>query len=122
MRNAAGAAMRKIERRRSWYSGLETLFFGLSLGSVLVLAAIGLAITFGVMGVINMAHGELMMLGAYSDVRHAAADAEPHRRLDHRRDSRGLRRLGTRGRSPSSAASCAGYTAGRWKPCSPRSA
>ena len=41
-------------------------FFGLSLGSVLVLIAIGLAITFGVMGVINMAHGELMMLGAYT--------------------------------------------------------
>ena len=65
VRNAAGAAMRKIARKRSYYSGLETLFFGLSLGSVLVLAAIGLAITFGVMGVINMAHGELMMLGAY---------------------------------------------------------
>jgi urea transport system permease protein len=65
VRNAAGAAMRKIQRWRSFYSGLETLFFGLSLGSVLVLAAIGLAITFGVMGVINMAHGELMMLGAY---------------------------------------------------------
>jgi urea transport system permease protein len=56
----------KIERWRSFYAVLETLFFGLSLGSVLVLAAIGLAITFGVMGVINMAHGELMMLGAYS--------------------------------------------------------
>lgn len=40
--------------------------FGISLGSVLVLAGIGLAITFGVMGVINMAHGELMMLGAYT--------------------------------------------------------
>ena len=49
-----------------FYSGIETLFFGLSLGSVLVLIAIGLAITFGVMGVINMAHGELMMLGAYT--------------------------------------------------------
>lgn len=47
------------------YGWLETLFFGLSLGSVLVLAAIGLAITFGVMGVINMAHGEMIMLGAY---------------------------------------------------------
>ncbi|NND92238.1 MAG: urea ABC transporter permease subunit UrtB, partial [Granulosicoccus sp.] len=47
------------------YGWLETLFFGLSLGSVLVLAAIGLAISFGVMGVINMAHGELIMLGAY---------------------------------------------------------
>jgi len=65
VRNAAGAAMRKIQGKRSLYAGLETLFFGLSLGSVLVLAAIGLAITFGVMGVINMAHGELMMLGAY---------------------------------------------------------
>ena len=48
------------------YAGIQTLFFGLSLGSVLVLSAIGLAITFGVMGVINMAHGELMMLGAYT--------------------------------------------------------
>jgi len=47
------------------YGQAETLFFGLSLGSVLVLAAIGLAITFGVMGVINMAHGELIMIGAY---------------------------------------------------------
>jgi urea transport system permease protein len=45
---------------------LETLFFGLSLGSVLVLTSIGLAVTFGVMGVINMAHGELVMLGAYT--------------------------------------------------------
>ena len=43
-----------------------TLFFGLSLGSVLVLAAVGLSITFGVMGVINMAHGELIMIGAYT--------------------------------------------------------
>jgi len=52
-------------RALTLYGHLETLFFGLSLGSVLVLAAIGLAITFGVMGVINMAHGELIMLGAY---------------------------------------------------------
>ncbi|WP_020209121.1 urea ABC transporter permease subunit UrtB [Gilvimarinus chinensis] len=44
----------------------ENIFFGLSLGSVLLLSAIGLAITFGVMGVINMAHGELMMIGAYT--------------------------------------------------------
>ncbi|MEH6530118.1 MAG: urea ABC transporter permease subunit UrtB [Photobacterium frigidiphilum] len=48
------------------YSTVETLYFGLSLGSVLVLAGIGLAITFGVMGVINMAHGELIMIGAYT--------------------------------------------------------
>ena len=49
-----------------WGQFFEMLFFGLSLGSILVLAAIGLAITFGVMGVINMAHGELIMLGAYT--------------------------------------------------------
>jgi urea transport system permease protein len=66
VRRAATEAVRHIDNLRSFYSGIETLFFGLSLGSVLVLAAIGLAITFGVMGVINMAHGELMMLGAYS--------------------------------------------------------
>jgi urea transport system permease protein len=66
VRNAAGAALRHIDSWRKLYGALETLFFGLSLGSVLVLSAIGLAITFGVMGVINMAHGELMMLGAYT--------------------------------------------------------
>jgi urea transport system permease protein len=63
---AAQQALAEIERRVNLYSHAETLFFGLSLGSVLVLAAIGLAITFGVMGVINMAHGELIMLGAYT--------------------------------------------------------
>ena len=45
---------------------MQNLWYGLSLGSVLLLAAIGLAITFGVMGVINMAHGEMVMLGAYT--------------------------------------------------------
>jgi urea transport system permease protein len=66
VRSAAASAVGNIDTVRSLYSGIETLFFGLSLGSVLVLVAIGLAITFGVMGVINMAHGELMMLGAYA--------------------------------------------------------
>jgi len=66
VRNAAADAVRSIDSSRSLYSGIETLFFGLSLGSVLVLVATGLAITFGVMGVINMAHGEFMMLGAYT--------------------------------------------------------
>jgi len=66
VRKAAAKAIESIESRRSFYSGIQTVLFGLSLGSVLVLIAIGLAITFGVMGVINMAHGELMMLGAYS--------------------------------------------------------
>ncbi|WP_295393114.1 urea ABC transporter permease subunit UrtB [uncultured Thiodictyon sp.] len=63
---AARQALAGIDARVAWNARAETLFFGLSLGSVLVLAAIGLAITFGVMGVINMAHGELMMLGAYT--------------------------------------------------------
>jgi urea transport system permease protein len=66
VREAAAVAIKTIDQWRSFYSGIETLFFGLSLGSVLVLVSIGLAITFGVMGVINMAHGELMMLGAYT--------------------------------------------------------
>ncbi len=66
IRNVAKAALIKINTRLQFYSTIETVFFGLSLGAVLVLAAIGLAITFGVMGVINMAHGELMMLGAYT--------------------------------------------------------
>jgi len=66
VRTAAMAAIRHIEFWRDIYSSIETLFFGLSLGSVLVLAAIGLAITFGVMGIINMAHGELIMIGAYT--------------------------------------------------------
>lgn len=63
---AAVEAVEKIERLRKLWSGAQNLWFGLSLGSVLLLAAIGLAITFGVMGVINMAHGELVMLGAYT--------------------------------------------------------
>jgi urea transport system permease protein len=66
VRDAAQGVIARIDRWRTFYSGIETLFFGLSLGSVLVLVAIGLAITFGVMGVINMAHGELMMIGAYT--------------------------------------------------------
>ncbi|MDW7746401.1 urea ABC transporter permease subunit UrtB [Halomonas sp.] len=63
---AASSALADIEQKMKLNRGLETLYFGLSMGSVLVLAAIGLAITFGVMGVINMAHGELIMLGAYT--------------------------------------------------------
>lgn len=66
IRNVAEAALAKINTQLQIYSAIETVFFGLSLGAVLVLSAIGLAITFGVMGVINMAHGELMMIGAYT--------------------------------------------------------
>lgn len=66
VRAAAQLALAEIDDRIAFYGFVEQLFFGLSLGSVLVLAAIGLAITFGVMGVINMAHGEMIMLGAYT--------------------------------------------------------
>ncbi len=66
IRGAARDALTSIEAKVARFQLLETLFFGLSLGSILVLAAIGLSITFGVMGVINMAHGELIMLGAYT--------------------------------------------------------
>lgn len=66
VREAAKTALAKTEFRLQLLGWAETLFFGLSLGSVLILVAIGLAVTFGVMGVINMAHGELMMLGAYT--------------------------------------------------------
>ncbi|MGF1552449.1 MAG: urea ABC transporter permease subunit UrtB [Paracoccaceae bacterium] len=63
---AAEAAVASVERARAAWDVAQNVWFGLSLGSVLMLAAIGLAITFGVMGVINMAHGELVMLGAYT--------------------------------------------------------
>lgn len=66
IRKAASKALAKIDVKLSMAETMETVFFGLSLGSVLLLAAIGLAITFGVMGVINMAHGELIMIGAYT--------------------------------------------------------
>ncbi|HEV2675880.1 MAG TPA: urea ABC transporter permease subunit UrtB [Aliidongia sp.] len=63
---AAKTALAKIERQLAYIEIGINLFQGLSLGSVLLLAAIGLAVTFGVMGVINMAHGEMIMLGAYT--------------------------------------------------------
>lgn len=66
VRAAVAKAVAGIEQRVSFYLLVEQLFYGLSLGSVLLLAAIGLAVTFGVMGVINMAHGEMLMLGAYT--------------------------------------------------------
>ncbi|HEY7650354.1 MAG TPA: urea ABC transporter permease subunit UrtB, partial [Methylomirabilota bacterium] len=65
-RSAATAALRQIERWSLLGTVLETLFQGASLASILLLMALGLAIVFGLMGVINMAHGELMALGAYT--------------------------------------------------------
>ena len=62
------AAVAAIDGRLRLRHAAETAFQGLSLGSVLLLAALGLAVTFGVMGIINMAHGEMVMLGAYTTV------------------------------------------------------
>ncbi len=64
--DAAQAAATHIEGELAVWSAAQNVIYGLSLGSVLLLAAIGLAITFGVMGVINMAHGEMVMIGAYT--------------------------------------------------------
>lgn len=63
---SAEAKLKHIEARLKTLEFTKNLMFGVSLGAVLLLAAIGLAITFGVMGVINMAHGEMIMLGAYT--------------------------------------------------------
>ncbi|WP_426443068.1 urea ABC transporter permease subunit UrtB [Bradyrhizobium genosp. P] len=63
---AAASAVAAIQSRLAMWSMVQNAWYGLSLGSVLLLAAIGLAITFGVMGVINMAHGEMVMIGAYT--------------------------------------------------------
>ncbi|GAA6157590.1 urea ABC transporter permease subunit UrtB [Pyruvatibacter sp. HU-CL02332] len=66
METARLEAIEAIERTLSYWQLAQDVYFGISLGSVLLLAAFGLAVTFGVMGVINMAHGEMIMLGAYT--------------------------------------------------------
>ena len=66
VRAAAGESLSQIQHRLMWGDLLGQAFMGLSLGSVLLLAALGLAITYGLLGVINMAHGEMLMLGAYA--------------------------------------------------------
>jgi urea transport system permease protein len=63
---AAAAAVERIELWVTWSSAIETVFRGISLSSILLIMSLGLAIVFGLMGVINMAHGELMMVGAYA--------------------------------------------------------
>lgn len=65
MRAAAGESLNSIAHRMKIGDLLGQAFMGLSLGSILLLAALGLAITYGLLGVINMAHGEMLMLGAY---------------------------------------------------------
>ena len=66
VRQAAKSSLKAIESRLALGETVGQVFSGLSLGSILLLAALGLAITYGVMGVINMAHGELLMVGAYA--------------------------------------------------------
>ena len=63
---ALAASLKKVESSLAWGDKLGAVFSGISLGSILLLVALGLAITYGLMGVINMAHGELMMIGAYA--------------------------------------------------------
>ncbi|TCS38435.1 amino acid/amide ABC transporter membrane protein 1 (HAAT family) [Paucimonas lemoignei] len=66
VRTEAARTLRALDGRLARTEFVGNLFYGLSLGSVLLLAALGLAITFGLMGIINMAHGELLMIGAYT--------------------------------------------------------
>jgi urea transport system permease protein len=66
LRAALSHAIVQVDGRLAWGERLGVLFTGISLGSILLLVALGLAITYGLMGVINMAHGELMMIGAYT--------------------------------------------------------
>ncbi len=66
VKTALGQALRTVENRLDTAAALGQMFTGISLGSILLLAALGLAITYGLMGVINMAHGELIMIGAYA--------------------------------------------------------
>ncbi len=66
LKTAVDQAILRIEKHQQALAVAQNIWYGISLGSVLLLAAIGLAITFGVMGVINMAHGEMVMLGAYT--------------------------------------------------------
>lgn len=63
---AANAAIEQIELWGTWANVFETVFRGISLSSILLIMSLGLAVIFGLMGVINMAHGELMMVGAYA--------------------------------------------------------
>ncbi len=66
VKSALQASLATVEDRLAWGNRIGAMFSGLSLGSILLLVALGLAITYGLMGVINMAHGELMMVGAYA--------------------------------------------------------
>ena len=123
VQKAAADAIASIDNRLALWSTVQNAWYGLSLGSVLLLAAIGLAITFGVMGVINMAHGEMVMLGAYTtfvvqDVIRSRYPGLFDMLAVHRGAARVPRRRIRRHRDRAHASS-AFSTAGRWKRCSP---
>ena len=139
--DAARHALKLIASHISTVNTVGTMFRGLSTGSVLLVVAIGLAITFGLMGVINMAHGELIVVGAYTTYvvqnifatgmrrcrPSACKSACPGMNLDGPRLGRLFRRRPARqlprGRAGRprcwSAASSASSTSARWNPCSP---
>ncbi len=116
------AAIASIQSEQELWDVAQNVWYGLSLGSVLLLAAIGLAITFGVMGIINMAHGEMVMLGAYTTfmVQEVIRTSFPALFDWSLTIALPLAFLvtGAVGLS-SSAASSASSTAVRWKRCSP---
>ena len=113
---AIGVSLGQIEGRLAWGERIGVIFTGISLGSILLLVALGLAITYGLMGVINMAHGELMMIGAYTTyvVQNLFRAYLPGclRRLRDRRDSRPPSSSRRSSAPCSSAASSASSTAG----------
>ena len=80
VKQAAVEGIARINNALALWDAAQNVWYGISLGSVLLLAAIGLAITFGVMGVINMAHGEMVMLGAYTTyvVQEIIRSSAPH--------------------------------------------
>ena len=103
VQRAAAAAIVAIDQHLERWRMVQHLWYGLSLGSVLLLAAIGLAITFGVMGVINMAHGEMVMLGAYTTF--VVQEIDPHERTGPLRLLAGDRHSGRPSWSPAWSAS-----------------
>ena len=114
-------ACARSRRASRWGEWLGLAFAGVSLGSILLLAALGLAITYGLMGVINMAHGELIMIGAYTTyvVQNLfRAHRRALRLVPARRGAGRVRRLRRWSAWRSSAASSAGSTAGRSRRCS----
>ena len=120
LKTAGLAALASIKSRLALWDIAQNLWYGLSASSVLLLAAIGLAITFGVMGVINMAHGEMVMLGAYSTfIMQSLLPPSLAAMVARFRDSAGVRRRGMHGHSHRAAGDPLSSMAGRWRRCSP---